>query len=274
MNLPPELKPTQVRRVIDLVEQAGLDVSEWSKDFRGNPATNPKYCYEWAFQDEHVVICNIWYDELKVVNGYVEDHLELKNWVASKDNPAVRVVRRRRMLEIMGHAYANSTPIRALILDGTRRGPGQPVNITGRLLDPREWSVVSFNGTAGEATLRRGKWASQYADQFSIDRPADGDGSSSAGSAKRYKRSGDIREWALSRAKGVCEYCGQRGFQLPDGRWYLETHHIVPLSERGPDSYKNVIALCANDHRRAHVGVDRERLRKEFQERLRVLEAD
>jgi hypothetical protein len=274
MNLPPELKPTQIRRVIDLAKQAGFDVSKWSVDFQGNPATNPKYCYEWAFQDENVVICNIWYDELEMVNGYVEDHLELKNWAVSKDNPAVRIGRRRKMLEIVGRAYANATPIRAIILDGIRRGPGKRVNITGRLLDPKEWSVINFDRNAGKVTLRRGKWASQYADQFSVDRPTDGDGSSVTGSAKRYKRSGDIREWALNRAKGLCEYCGQRGFQLPDGRWYLETHHIVPLSEHGRDSYKNVIALCANDHRRAHVGVDREQLRKEFLEILSVIEAD
>ena len=131
-------------------------------------------------------------------------------------------------------------------------------------MDPKEWSVINFDRNAGKVTLRRGKWASQYADQFSVDKPTDGDGSIVTGSAKRYKRSGDIREWALNRAKGLCEYCGQRGFQLPDGRWYLETHHIVPLSEHGLDSYKNVIALCANDHRRAHVGADREQLRKKF----------
>jgi 5-methylcytosine-specific restriction protein A len=32
----------------------------------------------------------------------------------------------------------------------------------------------------------------------------------------------------------------------------LETHHIIPLSEEGEDIEENVIALCPNDHRRAH----------------------
>lgn len=275
MNPPSELKPTQFRRVMDLAKQAGLDVSQWSKGFRGNPASNPKYCYEWAFQDKNVIICNIWWTDLKPVKDYFEYNLEFKNRPVSDDNPAVRIGRKRRTLGILGHAYDNKTPIRAIILDRKHRRSGEGVKITGRLLDPKEWSVVrvSVNRKSTEITLRRGKWASQYADQFSVDRPADGDGSSSTEPAKRYKRSADIREWALNRAKGRCEYCGQRGFQLPDGRWYLETHHIVPLSERGPDSCKNVIALCANDHRRAHVGADRQRLRKEFQKRLRVLEA-
>ena len=38
---------------------------------------------------------------------------------------------------------------------------------------------------------------------------------------------------------------------------YLETHHIVPLSEDGSDIVQNVAALCANHHREAHHGAAR-----------------
>jgi 5-methylcytosine-specific restriction protein A len=31
---------------------------------------------------------------------------------------------------------------------------------------------------------------------------------------------------------------------------YLETHHVISLSEQGPGKVTNVIALCPNDHRR------------------------
>ena len=38
------------------------------------------------------------------------------------------------------------------------------------------------------------------------------------------------------------------------GEVFLETHHIVPLSEGGADSVKNAAAVCPNHHREAHYG--------------------
>ena len=50
MNKLAELKPRRRDRIMDAVEAAGLDVSEWSSSPMG--AANPKYCYEWAFADD------------------------------------------------------------------------------------------------------------------------------------------------------------------------------------------------------------------------------
>ena len=47
---------------------------------------------------------------------------------------------------------------------------------------------------------------------------------------------------------------------MTTGALYLETHHIVPLSEGGPDHLSNVVAVCPNDHRRAHFGRDRDEI--------------
>ena len=38
-----------------------------------------------------------------------------------------------------------------------------------------------------------------------------------------------------------------------NGEPYLETHHIVWLSEGGEDSIENTVALCPNCHRKMHV---------------------
>lgn len=43
---------------------------------------------------------------------------------------------------------------------------------------------------------------------------------------------------------------------MSGGAIYLETHHVVPLSEGGTDLVTNVAALCPNDHKRAHFGSD------------------
>jgi hypothetical protein len=63
----------------------------------------------------------------------------------------------------------------------------------------------------------------------------------------------------------VCELCGEPGFLTAAGSIYLETHHVVPLSLDGPDHESNVVALCPNDHRRAHFGSDRDVLTAQLQ---------
>lgn len=74
---------------------------------------------------------------------------------------------------------------------------------------------------------------------------------------KYYEQSKAIKLYALARAGGVCEGCGQPApFVRLDGTPYLEVHHIRKLADEGPDDPKWVIALCPNCHRRAHYGSD------------------
>jgi hypothetical protein len=79
-----------------------------------------------------------------------------------------------------------------------------------------------------------------------------------------YIRNAKVRRDVLERAGGVCEYCRKKGFLTHLGNLFLETHHILALSENGPDTIDNVIALCPNDHRAAHYGVDELRLNEEM----------
>ena len=60
-------------------------------------------------------------------------------------------------------------------------------------------------------------------------------------------------------------------FELPDGSLYVEAHHVLALSARGPDTIANVIALCAKHHREAHYGRNAEALESEFSAKLFVL---
>lgn len=87
-------------------------------------------------------------------------------------------------------------------------------------------------------------------------------------SGARFARDGKIRSAALQRANGVCEHCGTAGFKTHTGSAYLETHHIISLAKQGPDSLDNVIALCPNDHRRAHFGADWVELETQFKAKL------
>jgi len=72
-----------------------------------------------------------------------------------------------------------------------------------------------------------------------------------------YVRSPYIAQFTKERAKGACELCKQPApFADKDGEPYLESHHIIWLSRRGPDAKENTVALCPNCHKRMHVKDD------------------
>ena len=89
-----------------------------------------------------------------------------------------------------------------------------------------------------------------------------------------YVRDAKVRKLVLKRAKGVCEECGQAGFPKVGGEPYLETHHVINLSEQGADKPHNVIALCATDHRRAHYANDWAELQDRFLAKLSKFKTD
>jgi 5-methylcytosine-specific restriction protein A len=93
-----------------------------------------------------------------------------------------------------------------------------------------------------------------FVDQFSDLEPA----ASREFVVSVRERSAAVRERVLRRAAGACELCGRPGFRTLAGAVYLETHHVIPLAEDGPDHETNVLALCPDDHRRAHYAHDRE----------------
>jgi 5-methylcytosine-specific restriction protein A len=91
-------------------------------------------------------------------------------------------------------------------------------------------------------------------------------------SVNGYRRDDSVRRFVISRAGGRCEYCGEFGFEMANGRRYLEAHHVIALEHKGPDTVGNVIALCARHHREAHFGRDAEALEATFAERLKKIQ--
>ena len=80
-----------------------------------------------------------------------------------------------------------------------------------------------------------------------------------------YSRDPRIRSFVINRAKGRCEYCGEQGFLMSDGKsHYIEAHHIIALADEGEDTVENVIALCPKHHREAHFGANRTTLETEM----------
>lgn len=95
--------------------------------------------------------------------------------------------------------------------------------------------------------------------------------------AGSYLRDPKVRSRVLKRSDGKCEFGSARAkrggcliFSKPDGTPYLETHHVIKLSEQGRDTDRNVIALCPHHHREAHFGKRWKELQDEFLEILSV----
>jgi 5-methylcytosine-specific restriction protein A len=72
--------------------------------------------------------------------------------------------------------------------------------------------------------------------------------------SKTFERNPYTAELAKRMANGLCQLCGQPApFKDKQGNPYLETHHVVWLSQGGEDSVENTVALCPNCHRRMHI---------------------
>ena len=80
--------------------------------------------------------------------------------------------------------------------------------------------------------------------------------------ASGFRRSPDVAAWTLHHADGKCTLCNDPApFRTKRGVPYLEVHHVRPLSEGGPDTVDNAVALCPNCHRKAHFSEDSSEIR-------------
>lgn len=261
-----DIAPTRKDLVFDLVRESGFDVSDWiasSTNPRGYKA-NPKYCYEWSFLEPgKVAILNLWHAMMRVEANTI---VQRNNFRA--DAEANRVaggkqawIRRALALDhTLQAALRENLPVRVIINDGVIRNNGDPrgasSKVVVRQLDPVPWTIAEYDWQTGEHAITRGILGGQFVDQFSLDQADKIETRRRQRIGSEFVRDPSVRTQALARANGHCEHCGERGFEMSGGAIYLETHHVVPLSEGGTDLVTNVAALCPNDHKRAHFGSD------------------
>lgn len=71
---------------------------------------------------------------------------------------------------------------------------------------------------------------------------------------EHYSRNPYVSEYAKRRAHGKCQLCKLSApFNDPQGKPFLEVHHIEWLSNGGADSIDNAVALCPNCHSKMHI---------------------
>jgi 5-methylcytosine-specific restriction endonuclease McrA len=256
-----------------------------------NPSANPKFCFEWSFggDGEPIALC-IWHKDFFIDpahdqiywDGNLRDFavkLELRESdpTASgtvKSRARSQSQRARKFDEQIKQAFIMERPIRAIILIGQHSEKTNAGDSTSKVkfrqLDASPWHVQSYSVQSGKFRLVRRSSLDRpvkFFDQFTAEESALRQESLKSS----FVRSPEVRSAVLKRAGGVCEYCGALGFSMANGGIYLETHHVVPLSEKGRDHPSNVVAICADDHRKAHHSVARDSMRELLQAKLRSL---
>jgi 5-methylcytosine-specific restriction protein A len=231
-----DIKPTTPRRIIDLVEDAGIDISDWRniKGGKERAAVNPKYCYEWSFVEAgKVVVLNLWHELIIERDGTLTQQLNMKETASrptTSNNQVVWARRAHKMDDAIREAYNSRLPVRVVVCDGKRRTNNdtdtKPSRVKARLLDPIAWAVTSYNSKTGESVLTRGVSPGKFVDQFAIRGELERPTKRRLVSGYAFDRSSEVRNFALMRASGKCELCETPGFKMADGRIYLERFWI------------------------------------------------
>lgn len=176
------------------------------------------------------------------------------------------------------HAYEKRLPIRVIVCDGVRRDASDPYasasRVKRRMLDPIPWAAAAYDAATGNWLLKRGPIDVPVADQYSQDSEEDGLPSRQTTTRNGFARDSEVRRRVRDRSKGYCEFCGEPGFITLAGYRFIETHHVIPMSEGDRDRVDNVVALCPNHHRQAHHGNDMQTIRQALLERLTRISLD
>ena len=268
-----ELEPKERCRVIDLVHDAGVDVSDWG-NFKGGKkkaASNPKYCYAWSFvQPNKVVVLCLWYARMREQDGVIFRVINYQEFARKSARDSKNAVNTEAAIRT---AMDERLPIRVVVCDGEMRDRNDPEakasRVKKRLLDRIPWAVTKCDRDTGEYTLTRGALPSRFVDQFSVQDELPSAPERLPVRSLAFARDPKIRTIALVRANGKCEFCEQPGFRMANGSVFLETHHVHPLAEGGLDIEENVVALCPNHHREAHYGASSPEMRKRLLALLR-----
>lgn len=267
-----EIRPEEKQLVIDAVRSAGIDVSDWGNYEGGEEraATNPKYCYEWSFiESKKVVVLNLWYQQMAFVDGVIFQKLNMRRVSHELGNQPGKGVRSKRAIKMdvaIQNAFRDGLPVRVVVCDGFKRGTDKPIDkaskVKKRQLDPVPWSVTEYDWDTGAGTITRGAHPDLFVDQFSVEELKEAEKQKANGEV--FVRDPEVRRLVRQRAQGKCELCGEIGFTMANGKLYVEVHHVVPLSENGPDHPSNVVALCPSHHREAHYGATANQIRSKL----------
>ncbi|MCX7312163.1 MAG: HNH endonuclease [Alphaproteobacteria bacterium] len=268
-----DLKPKKEFLVMTLLADAGFDVSDWANYNGDHPASNPKYCYNWSFEQpgEKFAVC-LWFLGLKKKGDDIYHALIPRNRGARRADPGSANWNKRsdEMQDRIRRAYEQQLPIRVIVVDGKQRNPTdvKPVasKVSARLLDPEPWAVKEYNLATGEWLLIRGAKPFAPAVETGDVELSFFEGKSRWRFILHRKREAELRRAKIAEATAAgklrCEVpnCGfdfeARYGALETG--YAQVHHKIPLKSAPPQGgtilLKDLAIVCANCHAMIHRG--------------------
>ena len=126
MTVLSDLKPTKKFLVMNLLADAGFDVSDWANYDGEHPASNPKYCYNWSFEQpgEMFAVC-LWFSGLKKRGDEIYHTLVPRSRGARRTDPGSANWNKRadEMQDRVRRAYEQQLPIKSSSLMGSREIP-------------------------------------------------------------------------------------------------------------------------------------------------------
>jgi hypothetical protein len=172
------LRPRRYEKIMDLVAEAGIDVTPWGVRKDGsvvnNPRTNQIYCYEWAFGGggQPTTLC-VWHKSLVFSQGLIFYEGSMRQYAQELDRVATdrfalsdvrrsartKAKRAQKFDLLLQYAYRKSEPLRVVILQGKLRS--QPDSdwdtskVQYRALDSEFWYVHSYLDSDGSCRLVR-----------------------------------------------------------------------------------------------------------------------
>ncbi len=259
------LCPAAKPRIIDLVAAAGFDVSDWSnyKGGQEKAGANPKYCYEWCYEQDGKYLLNIWYENMSFEADAVRQHLNLRN--RTTDLKGVRRVRARRFDTAVRSAYEIGANPRVVVQHRPVRNVG---GVESRLLDRSPWTVESYSFATGDMVLRRGIVPMKSLDEADEELAAFNEGALRQAFIRHRRRESRLRrqkiDWVLEhRGQKLCcevEGCGFDFFEVygDKGEGFAHVHHLRPLASFRDEGEKvtldDLAVVCANCHAMIHRG--------------------
>lgn len=260
---------------MDLVAEAGIDVSDWANYGGEHASANPKYCYDWSFVREgKVVVLNLWYSALKVRKGKIV----VETTMAGDEDPAGKPVwtsRGKRFRAAVATAWEDGLPVRVILLDGDvrtgRAADSKRSIVKTRALDPAVWAVTSYDARSGHVLLTRGVKRVRPRGGPGEDMDAEGlypdelpfgrnyrEGERKTVEVNAIERDPRARRDCLRHHGYCCAACdllfSERYGDIGDK--FIHVHHLKPLSTlrraRDIDPARDLVPVCPNCHAMLH----------------------
>lgn len=260
------LRPSAKRTVMELVEEAGINVDDWryvnGQPYR-TPASNPNYCYDWSFgSPQQGYVLSVWHRSLAERKGRIvyecdsgthtrklRQELARSGLTETQRRSVLKRVRRSEAFEAaVKDSFYSGRPLKLILNLGNIQEAEEiadaKASVSERELDTEPWFVHSW--ADGDGLIVRGE-----PPQTLAAGPSEDDGPPESPGEDDTWREGQIRVrqgQAGFRAKLLDAYGRRCAVTRTILEPLLEAAHIVPHAEKTDYRETNGLLLRADIH--------------------------